>query len=153
MPSVECGFNIVPGATNADELLTLYGPTLAVDIGFDPSFKPGAGLPIPVPGITGVAALVDTGASESCIDNLLAATLNLPIVDRRQIAGVGGAHEVNVYLAQVRVPGLNVTIYGAFAGVQLAAGGQHHQALMGRTFLTGLKMTYDGPTGAVTIST
>lgn len=150
MPTTKCGFTSAPGANNGDELLMFYGPTLLVDIGFDPAFKLGG--PTPAPGIQGVAALVDTGATESCIDNLLAATLNLPIVDRRRIGGVGGAHEVNMYLAQVRVPSLNFTIYGAFAGVQLAAGGQQHQALLGRTFLRAFTMVYDGKTGDVTIS-
>ncbi len=149
MASTKCGFTSAPGANNGDELLIAFGPTLAVDIGFDPNSKLGG--PTPVPGIQGVAALVDTGATESCIDNLLAATLNLPIVDRRKIGGVGGAHEVNMYLAQVRVPSLNFTIYGAFAGVQLAAVGQH-QALLGRTFLRAFTMVYDGKTGDVTIS-
>ena len=96
-------------------------------------------------------ALVDTGATESCIDSLLAAQLNLPIVDRRQIGGVGGAQLVNVHLAQVYVPTLSQTIYGAFAAVHLAAGGQAHQALVGRTFLQNVTMIYEGRTGTVTI--
>jgi hypothetical protein len=52
------------------------------------------------------------------------------------------------------VPTLNVTIYGAFAGVHLAAGGQLHQALIGRTFLSSFSFTmvYEGATGTVTIS-
>lgn len=150
MPSTKCGFTGPPGANNGDELLIAIGPTLLVDIGFDSAFKLNG--TAPVPGIQGVAALVDTGATESCIDNLLAATLNLPIVDRRRIGGVGGAHEVNMYLAQVHVPSLDFTIYGAFAGVQLAAGGQQHQALLGRTFLRAFTMVYDGKTGDVTIS-
>ena len=104
------------------------------------------------PGITGVAALVDTGAGESCIDSILAAQLNLPIVDRRQIAGVHGAEKVNMHLAQIHVPSLNSTIYGAFAGVHLTTGGQIHQALIGRTFLQNFTMVYEGLTGTVTIS-
>src|SRR5205823_6239775 len=96
--------------------------------------------------------LVDTGASESCIDSLLAAQLNLPIVDRRPTSGAHGSLEVNMHLAQVRIPALNFTIYGAFAGVRLAVGGQTHRALIGRTFLQRFTMVYEGRTGAVTIS-
>jgi ABC-type uncharacterized transport system permease subunit len=102
--------------------------------------------------VTKESALVDTGASESCIDSLLAATLKLPIVDRRPVSGVHGSKEVNVYLAQIHVPSLNFTIYGAFAGVELKAGGQIHNALVGRTFLRNFKMIYDGKSGDVTIS-
>ena len=58
----------------------------------------------------------------------------------------------NVYLAQVHVPSLNFTMYGAFAGVELAAGGQVHGALIGRTFLQHFTMIYEGRTGTVTLS-
>jgi predicted aspartyl protease len=122
-----------------------------VDIGFDPNFNPQNQIQIPVPGIRGVRALVDTGATESCIDSRLAAQLNLPIVDRRGIGGVGGAHVVNIHLAQVHVPSLGKTVVGAFAAVHLAAGGQAHHALIGRTFLQHFTMIYEGRTGTVTI--
>jgi predicted aspartyl protease len=119
-----------------------------VDIGFDPAFKHGI---TPVAGISSISALVDTGAGESCIDSVLASQLNLPIVDRRRIAGATGIQEVNMHLAQVHVPSLRFTIYGAFAGVHLQAGGQLHKALIGRTFLKHYKMMYDGSTGTVTL--
>ena len=136
----------------AGDLLVSYGPTLLVDIGFDPNFKPLPDKVVPVAGITGIHALVDTGASESCIDSLLATQLNLPVVDRRIVSGVSGPQEINMHLAQVHIPTLNYTIYGAFAGVHLAAGGQPHKALIGRTFLRNFTMTYNGLTGAVTLS-
>jgi hypothetical protein len=147
--TAECGFLTVPGGADPVELLTTVGPTLMVDIGFDPNFKIGI---IPAAGITNVKALVDSGAGESCIDSLLAAQLNLPVVDRREISGAGGRQEVNMHLAQVHVPALTWTIYGVFAGVHLSAGGQVHQALIGRTFLRNFVMTYNGLTGQVTIS-
>src|SRR5947207_1809011 len=107
MPSTKCGFDDIEGGATGSQLLTKYGPTLSVDIGFDPDFKlqDGQG-PIPKPGVTGIRALVDTGAGESCIDSALAAELNLPIVDKRMVAGAHGSHEVNMHLAQVRVPSL-----------------------------------------------
>ena len=87
MVEAKCGFNNSPNAPGCDLLVSL-GPTLLVNIGFDPNHDPVANpRGIPVPGITGVQALVDTGATECCIDSLLATELNLPIVDRRQIAG------------------------------------------------------------------
>lgn len=150
MTETHCGFNDGPKGNGAS-LLAIYGPTLKVDIGFDPKFIPKAGI-VPVPGIRDVDALVDTGASESCIDNLLASSLNLPIVDRRTISGSGGKHPANMYLAQISVPALKVNIYGAFAGVDLRAGGQSHNALIGRTFLQGFTMVYEGKTGKVILS-
>jgi len=149
MASAKCGFNDIPGGASGAALLIFYGPTLVVNIGFDPAYK---NIGVPVPGITGIHALVDTGARESCIDSTLAAQLNLPIVDRRLIAGVHGSLQVNIHLAQVHVPSLVSTIYGAFAGVHLMAGGQPHKALIGRTFLQGYTMVYEGRTGNVTLS-
>lgn len=133
-------------------MLVAYGPTLMVDVGFDPNYNPQPPAPTPTAGITGINALVDTGASESCIDNLLASQLNLPIVDRRPISGVHGSQVVNVYMAQVHAPTLAFTIYGAFSGVDLAAGGQPHSVLIGRTFLQNFTMVYEGLTGTVRLS-
>jgi hypothetical protein len=151
MASTKCGFDDIPGGASGAEMLAFHGPTLYVDIGFDPDFKPSPEA-VPVPGITGIAALVDTGAGESCIDSILAAQLNLPIVDKRMVSGVHGAQEVNMHLAQVRVPSLSINILGAFAAVHLAAGGQPHRALIGRTFLRHFTMVYEGTTGTVAIS-
>src|SRR6267142_7140920 len=98
MVEVKCGFNSSPSAPGC-ELLVGLGPTLFADIGFDPNHDPAANPHgVAVSGITGVQALVDTGATECCIDSLLAAQLNLPLVDRRQISGVHGSHVANVYL-------------------------------------------------------
>jgi hypothetical protein len=127
-----------------------WGPTLIVNIGFDPDYKSG-GAP-PKPGMTGLEALVDTGASECCVDDWLATQLKLPVVDRRPVSGISGQKEVNMYLAQVHVPALQFTMYGSFAGVNLLAGGQIHKALIGRSFLQYFTMTYEGRTGSVTLS-
>ena len=151
MPETKCGFEDSPGVLGRD-LLVSQGPTLIVDIGFDPTFTPTNIGNVPASGIKGVQALVDTGAVESCIDGGLAMQLNLPIVDRRIISGSAGRHEVNVHLAQIHVPSLMFTIYGTFSAVDLVAGGQPHYALIGRTFLQTCKMSYDGTTGQVIIS-
>ena len=153
MPRVKCGFADSPDKKFTGSLLLgVSGPWLAVDIGFDPTYKPTAPAKIPAPGISGVIALIDTGASECCIDSELADKLKLPIIDRRRVAGIGGLKEVNMYLAQISVPSLAFTIYGAFAGVDLAAGGQQHRALMGRSFLRAFTMVYSGPTGDFELS-
>jgi predicted aspartyl protease len=147
--NARCGFNDSPGVSGSQQLVS-FGPTLWVDIGFDPTYKPFVG--IPTPGIQHIEALVDTGATECCIDNLLAAQLSLPIVNRRTIAGVHGSHVTNVYLGQVHVPTLKFVVNGAFAGVDLKAGGQVHSVLIGRTMLNHFTMTYEGRTGTVILS-
>src|SRR5271157_6052263 len=107
MPQTKCGFDDVPGGASGAVLLVHYGPSLQVNIGFDPNFQAPMTVTgpvpvfIPVPGITGISALVDTGAGQSCIDSMLAAQLNLPIVDRQPISGIHGPQEVNIHLAQI----------------------------------------------------
>jgi predicted aspartyl protease len=150
MAQTKCGFN--DSATGrGQDFLVRSGPTLFVDVGFDQAYQgPQAGS-VPVPAERGVRALVDTGATSSCIDSALATKLNLPVIDRQVISGVGGQHTVNMHLAQIHVPTLNFTIYGSFAGVDLIAGGQEHHALIGRTFLQHFTMIYEGLTGTVTL--
>jgi len=148
MAEAYCGFNSTPGSPGVD-LLVAYGPTLLVDIGFDATWSEANSLNAPNPSITQVAALVDTGATECCIDDLLAVQLNLPIIDKIPVSGSNGQHEANVYLAQIHIPSLGFTVYGAIAGLHLAAGGQPHKALIGRTFLSRFTMIYEGKTGTV----
>jgi predicted aspartyl protease len=150
MRETNCGFNSSHGINGAD-LLATWGPTLQVNIGFDKEWNAENTSSAPHAGINFVDALVDTGAGESCIDDLLASQLNLPIIDKRFIAGSAGQHEAKIYLAQIHVHSLSYTIYGAFAGVHLADGGQLHKALIGRTFLKNFTMLYEGHTGRVVL--
>jgi hypothetical protein len=62
------------GKPTALELLQI-GPSLFVNIGFDPTCKPGK---TPIAGVSNVEALIDTGAKISCIDEPLAIQLGLP---------------------------------------------------------------------------
>lgn len=143
MPELECGFT--PG-----EILFAVGPTTYALIGLDPGWRDDMGAPT-VPNDQH-AALVDTGAQESCIDDSLAQRLGLPAVDRQTIAGVSGPMEATLYAAQIRFPGLGITLHGVLSGVRLAEGGQPHVALLGRDLLRHFTMAYDGRTGRVTLS-
>ena len=145
MPQVECGFKGTPG------LLVHFGPSIGVLIGFDPSFRPNV-TPAPNLPVQEYPALIDTGATESCIDSAVAQALNLPIIDERMMAGVHRQFKVNVHLAQIRIPSLQYTIYGNFCGVHLHAGGQSHSSLLGRTFLSKMTMIYKGDTESVLLS-
>jgi hypothetical protein len=137
MPKVSCGFL---GAAPAQILLAYHGPVVKADVGFDPKYKPTEGKP-PKQQRTGLEALIDTGARESCIDSALALELGLPVFDRRNVSGVTGAIAVDFHLAQVHVPSLRFVLRGRFAGTPLLSSG--------RSLLSYLRMTYDGPTGDV----
>ena len=121
MPSVECGL-LVGGTDERAAWLVRNGPTLGVRIGFDQTYRTGGGAPPNLPA-TEHPALVDSGALLSCIDSALAADLRLPIVDREPVSGAHGAREVNVHLAQINIPTLNLNIVGRFHGVHLTDGG------------------------------
>ncbi len=95
---------------------------------------------------------MDTGAIFSFIDDDLATSLNLPIVNQQTVSGSNGQHLVNMYLGHIYVPSLLFTITGQFGGVHLLAGGQRHSAILGRTFLMHFTMTYNGLTGEVELS-
>lgn len=151
---VEAGF-AGRDLAEAAEALERHGPSLMVDIDFDQNFdyarqaNRGAA---PVSRARNVLALVDTGASISCIDEVLARELDLPVVDRKRLSGAGGAMEVDFYLAHIVVPGLDFTQWGRFAAVRLSAGAARHQALIGRNFLRQMLLIYDGPAGKVRIA-
>ena len=151
----DCGFSNIEGIPGR-ETLVRFGPTLEVRVGFDISFwralaTDNAGVAQPVIPSVVFPALVDTGATDSCIDDSLAEQLQLPIVDEIPIVGVGGAHQAQVYLAQIYIPALRIGYSGQVLGAQLSDGGQVHRVLIGRDLLQHLHLVYDGPSGAVNI--
>lgn len=149
MPALECGFSGGQGGLGRNYLVQ-HGPTVKVLVGFDPAYSPGGGLH---PNLSHeVLALIDTGATISCIDALLAKDLGLVETDRTTVSGSSGSHEVPAYLAHVHVPQLGFTQWGQFLGVGLADGGQAHHVLIGRSFLADFSMTYNGTTGRVVLS-
>lgn len=65
MPLLDAGFPDGDGVTGG-EWLVRHGPTIMFDIGFDPGFDPSSETK-PKPAVTGVPALVDTGALERAV--------------------------------------------------------------------------------------
>ena len=145
MPTIRTGYEGRP------ERLVSVGASLPVQIGLDLSFRSAIGAPPQLPD-TLYSALIDTGAIGNAIDLALAVSLELPAAGRQDIGGVHGVQEAQLYQAQIYIPALDFTIYERMAGVRLVEGGQPYAALLGRTFLRHFTMTYDGPTGLVTLS-
>ena len=125
--------------------LERYGPTIVAIVG--KVAAEGA----PQPGVPPVqtVALIDTGATTSCIDEKLAQKLSLPVIDRRYVGGVGGRKKHNVYMAHMVVPALRLESKGAFLGVDLSA---YQPVLLGRDFLANIILTYNGPSGRITLA-
>ena len=146
MTTVNCGFENNPG------LLARIGPTLNAEVGYDHSFRPDSGLRPEIP-IELYEALVDTGAAVTCIDVGLAGALNLPIVSQAgRASGVFGIGETVTYSVTIHLPELNATFSGHVLGARLEEGGQRHRVIIGRDFLRHFRLSYDGRTGAVTLS-
>ena len=130
--------------------LVVFGPTISVRVGFDPGYAPERGV-LPVLPPNEYPAIIDTGATQSCIDVSLALALGLNVVDNIPVSGVSGQTMVNTYSAQIVIPSMNRVIHGRFAGAYLQEGGHRHLAIIGRTFLRHHRLVYDGRSGEVTL--
>jgi len=146
--AANCGYGDAP---QGRKLLEYHGPNIEVHIGLDPTWtkdQPRA----PRPDRSNLKALIDTGAQESCIDGALAVELGLPVINQRNVGGLGvGALKVDVHNAQVHVPMLRYTIRGPFAAIPGLVDRIHYPIILGRSFLKDCKLMYDGKTGDVTI--
>lgn len=149
MPTANCGFPHQETEVSTS-FLRVYGPTIQVQVGFDEGFKAGSGN-LPKLPKDHIGALVDTGATESCIDAELAESLKLPEISKQKIGGISGASVHPVHLAQIRVPTLKANFYGTLAAVDLKKAGLQQRVLLGRDFLSHFRMVYDGRTGHVFI--
>jgi predicted aspartyl protease len=105
-------------------------------------------IPKPISGI----ALIDTGATSTCIDDVAAQQLQLPVVNVVTVASASHASTPqNVYPIQVEVVGLPISIEAPSAiGAALAPQGL--LALIGRDVLQHCALFYNGVTGEITLS-
>lgn len=138
------------GFPEGPENLQLLGPTLCAQIGFDANWSGGDGS-LPELHTNQYPALVDTGAQKTAIDDDLAKELNLPVRGMMETSGAHGRTLATMYVAQIYVPSVNRIFPGVFSGAQLASGGQPHYVLLGRDFLLGFNLVYDGSDGRVSL--
>ena len=116
--------------------LALKGPTITVS------------LSNPVDGNEEhLEALVDTGAGITAIDQSLAESLSLPIIDRRNLHGATGAGSRDVFMGEFSIDELNTRYRGPLVGVEMGTFGQ--KVILGRDFLAVCQMIYNGPAGTV----
>lgn len=131
--TVECG-------CNSPAELQVKGPTVDVSVGLQ---GPNT--------FSDYTALVDTGASRSCIDVSVAQELGLPVIDQEQVIGVHGVAVVDIYLATFAIRDLKLHRFGRFAGARLIEAGLPYSAMVGRDFLADLTLRYCGRSGRVTL--
>jgi len=108
----------------------------------------GQELPAPKTGL----ALIDTGASITCVDEGVAQELGLPAIDVVSMYSAShGRTQQNVYPVQILLPQFGVSVQAPRAmGAALA--GQGLLVLIGRDVLQRCTLFYNGPLGQVTLS-
>lgn len=129
------------------------GPVVQVTVSLDQTMaaqilQSGGALPPPVTGY----ALIDTGASVTCIDDAAAQKLGLPVIDVANIASASHAStQQNVYPMHMEITGADIGIGSPrTVGAPLAAQGL--LVLIGRDVLAHCMLVYNGATGSFTLS-
>ena len=133
--------------------LIRQGPVVQVSFGLAQSLateltQHGLTLPNPTSGY----ALIDTGASATCIDDQLAQQMRLPAIDVVQMTSAShAATPANVYPIQMEIIGTPIRVEISRAmGANLS--GQKLVALIGRDFLSHCTLFYNGFTGQITLA-
>ncbi len=128
------------------------GPVLQVSVGLEQTMakalaQQGKAVPAMISGL----ALIDTGASVSCIDETVAKNLKLPVVDVAKMTSAShSSHPCNLYPMQILLPaGVGFASPRAM-GANLAVQGL--VAIVGRDILQVCTLFYNGNAGQVTLS-
>jgi predicted aspartyl protease len=134
-------------------VLQQRGPVIQVTISLAQAsaqtlLQGGKTAPAPVSGL----ALIDTGASDTCIDNAAAQTMGLPVIDVVTITSATHVNEpCNVYPISIEVAGVPIVIEAPrVLGANLAAQGL--LLLIGRNVLQSCNFIYNGVAGTITLS-
>ena len=145
MPLAELGFVDEGGRPDGQRLVEV-GPTIEVVVS---SLAVTGGA---AHASEAARALVDTRSTLNCISKELAKGLSLTEIDKVMLSGVAGDREHAVYAAQVDIPSLAVGGRGEFAGVDVAGADGPYGIVLGRTFLRGTILIYDGIRAQVTLA-
>ena len=129
------------------------GPVVQVSISVGQAIaqqvlQQGGELPPPVAGL----ALIDTGATTTCIDEEAAQVLKLPAIDVVTVASASHASsERNVYPISIEVVGLPIVVNAPRSiGAELKAQGL--LLLIGRDVVQSCVLVYNGPAGLFTLT-
>jgi len=96
--------------------------------------------------------LIDTGASNTCIDEHVAVALGLQVVNSIEVNTPDGTSTKNVYAVKLSFPGTMLPPIPLFMAACAKLQNQGLNALLGRDFLLGKTLHYDGNLSITTIS-
>ena len=135
------------------QALTTDGPCIVVRISVPDALAQklqSEGKPIPTP-VEGLA-LIDTGATSSCVNYEVLKLLGLEPVGRIPVSGAAGIALHTTYPARLDFPTLSLSsTFNQIIGVRLSR--PNISVLLGRDLLDRVIFTYDGPKRKLTIST
>ena len=137
----------VPPAT----ALQLRGPILQISLTIEQNagkglVAQGKNVPTPRSGL----ALIDTGASSTCVDEQAAKDLGLPVIDVANMQSASHEkHFCNVYPVQIITP---IVTLNAPRAMGAALASQGLLVLIGRDVLQNCNLFYNGPAGQFTLS-
>jgi len=131
--------------------LQLRGPILQVSLTIEQSAGKGLvaqGKTVPTP--RSGLALIDTGASNTCVDEQTAKDLGLPVIDVANMQSASHEkHSCNVYPVQIITP---IVTLNAPRAMGAALASQGLLVLVGRDVLQNCNLFYNGPAGQFTLS-
>lgn len=139
-------------SVSPSEGLVHEGPIVEVSVGVTGDIADGwrnSGIDVPAP-VSG-RALIDTGATVTCVDEEVANTLDLPVRDVVTMVSATEETEQSVYPIQMDVAGSDLTI-DASKAVGASLQEQGLVALIGRDVLSQTTFHYNGPAGEYTLS-
>jgi len=96
--------------------------------------------------------LLDTGASHTCIDEGIATALNLQVANRTTMRTAAGQASTSVFAVTLSFPGTSLPPMPSVFALGANLGNQGLAALIGRDFLAGKILHYDGALSIVTLS-
>ena len=129
------------------------GPVVQVSVTLERSFAASLtrqGLTIPPP-LTGLG-LIDTGASNTCVDYEKARSVNLPVIDVVTIHSASHARvSSNLYPVQIQIAGFPIQFQSPRT-IGAALGEHGLLMLLGRDLLQTCTLFYNGAAGQITLS-
>ncbi len=149
-------FFLQGGQINPNVLIQT-GPLLQVEVAIPPALAQlltAQNQPIP-PAVQGFA-LIDTGATRSCVDAQVISSLGVQPIGLIATGTAGGQVQQSLYPAKLRFPAEGLEIeFSSVIGVDLTGqsmAGRRIIALVGRDVLSRCVFIYNGPGGFFTLT-
>lgn len=156
MPVYNGEFRTQEGQPGAGGLLR-FGPILPIEIAIPSALSKllasqNEDIPPPVSGI----ALIDTGATRSCVDTSVISKLGVNPIGITALITASGQSQHHLYPAKFNFPAIKFEAeFSSIAGVNLSQqsiAGKQIIALIGRDLLSRCLFIYNGPKGSFSIA-